>query len=161
MHPSGFLPSSMMSFPCSQASNTSIHHRLDRQKSTMGTSRSWLMYSYQKTSSSTPTPDSKQQQFQIWLVDIDGPPIPRPCKFRIAIRRMWGQIFLVHTLNIGSCLAPAFFGQSRPYSSHLAIAFLSWDLKFSVTTLSLTWMLRALDTLISMSRSRGTTSNSI
>ena len=42
------------------------------------------------------------------------------------------------TLNFGSCFAPASFGQGRPFSIHLALEFFSWDLKFSVTTLSLT-----------------------
>ena len=40
--------------------------------------------------SSTPSPDSEQQQFQIWLVDIGELPILRPFKSKIAIRQMWG-----------------------------------------------------------------------
>ena len=70
---------------------------------------------------------------------------------------------VVLTLNFGSCFTPASFGQGRPFSIHLALAFFNWDLKFLVTTLSLTWILRALDILISMSGSREytrTTSNS-
>ena len=58
------------------------------------------------------------------------------------------------TLNFGSCFAPASFGRGCPLSIHFALAFLSYDQKFSLTTLSLTWILRALDTLISMSGSR-------
>ena len=58
------------------------------------------------------------------------------------------------TLNFGSCFAPASFGRGRPFSIYFALAFFSWDEKFSWTTLSLTWILRTLDTLISMSRSR-------
>ena len=68
------------------------------------------------------------------------------------------------TLNVGSCFAPPFFGRSLPFSIHFALAFLSCDRKFSVTTLSLTWMLRALDTLMSMSGLREymeMTSNSV
>ena len=58
------------------------------------------------------------------------------------------------TLNFGSCFAPASFGCGRPFSIHFALAFFSCDQKFSMMTLSLTWILRALDTLISMSGSR-------
>ena len=69
-----------------------------------------------------------------------------------------------HTLNFGSYFAAASLARGHPFSIHLALAFFSWDLKFSVTALSLTWILRALDTLISMSGSReytGTTLNSV
>ena len=68
------------------------------------------------------------------------------------------------TLNFGLCFALASFGRGHPFSVHLALAVFTWDLKFSVTTLSLTSILRALDTLISMSGSREytrTTSNSV
>ena len=68
------------------------------------------------------------------------------------------------TLNFGSYFAPANLGRGHPFSIHLALAFFSWDLKFSMTTLSLTWILRALDTLISMLGFReytGTTLNSM
>ena len=68
------------------------------------------------------------------------------------------------TLNFGSCFAPASFGHGRPFSIHFALTFFSCDQKFSLTTLSLNWILRALDTLISMSGSRDhtrTTSNSV
>ena len=68
------------------------------------------------------------------------------------------------TLNAGSCFAPPFFGRGLPFSIHFGLAFPSCDRKFSVTSFSLTWMLRAMDTLISMFGSReytGMTSNSV
>ena len=54
------------------------------------------------------------------------------------------------TLNVGSYLAPTFFGRSRPFSIHFALAFFNCNLKFSVITLSFTWMFKAFDTLINM-----------
>ena len=71
---------------------------------------------------------------------------------------------VVLTLNFRSCFVSASFGRGHPFSIHFALAFFSCDQKFSLMTLSLTWILRALDTLISMSGSReytGTTSNSV